>query len=232
MNIHSKGRNAGMLKLLFFAFISAMAFSVHADVTIANVFSHGCVIQSGQKAPFWGSAAPGEAVKVTVSGTEDKKLYQTHETVTGEGGEWMVELSPLEAGKRYHITAKGQKTSVTLGHVIAGDVWLYIGRFIFRWHDRTVPPVTEAQLNEMIKDIKQDLRFFRSGTVNEKPVRNVYMDAANGRWRMPDSWGMTGFNPGIGTNFAVQLKKAKNIPVGLISVNPFGAFLMNLPSMQ
>lgn len=223
MNIHSKGRIAGMLKLLCFAFISAMAFSVHADVTIANVFGHGGMIQCGQKAPFWGSAAPGEPVKVTVSGSDDKKLYQTHETVTGEDGEWMVELSPLEAGKRYHITAKGLKTSVTLGYVIAGDVWLYIGRFLFRWNDHHIPPVKEAQLNEMVKDHAGMIRVYRSAYPAEKEARSVFADDTCGSWRQPYGWTIAGFSPGIATNFALQLRNAKNIPVGIVAVNSFSS---------
>lgn len=61
-----------------------------AAVRLAAPFTDGAVLQRGARVPVWGTAAPGEAVRVTFAGQE-------RSAVAGEDGRWRVDLAPMPA---------------------------------------------------------------------------------------------------------------------------------------
>lgn len=68
------------------------AAGVSAEVKPAALFSDHMVLQRGMSAPIWGTAEPGEALKVTLN-------RQTRSTTAGADGRWILRLRKLK-GRR------------------------------------------------------------------------------------------------------------------------------------
>ena len=67
----------------------------HADVKLPAIFSDHMVLQKQEKVPVWGTATPGESVKVTVAGVSAT-------TQAGTDGSWKVTLNLSAAGEGPH----------------------------------------------------------------------------------------------------------------------------------
>lgn len=98
-----------------------MATSVVADVTLPAIINNQMVVQSGTKAPIWGSAEPREKVSVSFAG-------QTKETKAGPNGNWMVHLDPLKVSAKSRPMVIQGKNTITLDDVLVGEVWLASGQ--------------------------------------------------------------------------------------------------------
>src|SRR5947209_12568364 len=71
------------------------AAPARADVKPHGLFTDNMVLQHGVKAPVWGTADPGEDVRVSIKGTG---LGQTVGVRAGQDGKWMVALDRLPPG--------------------------------------------------------------------------------------------------------------------------------------
>ena len=58
-------------KILLVAAAAVAAFGVQAAVSMPHVFGDNMVLQSGQRVPVWGKAAPGEKVSVAFAAKSD-----------------------------------------------------------------------------------------------------------------------------------------------------------------
>ena len=102
--------------LLAFACGSALA-----EVKIAPIFQDHMVLQRDMPAPVWGTANPGEAVKVSFQ-------TQTRETKADSAGKWMVKLEPLSTSAQgLELTIQGENT-IKLADVLVGEVWICSGQ--------------------------------------------------------------------------------------------------------
>lgn len=103
---------------LFLAFASGSAL---ADVQLAPLFQDHMVMQRDLPAPVWGTAKPGENVKVSFQS-------QTRETKAGKDGNWMVIFEPLATSAQgLDLTVQGANT-VKLADVLVGEVWICSGQ--------------------------------------------------------------------------------------------------------
>jgi sialate O-acetylesterase len=78
------------------------------------------VLQRNQTLPVWGAAKAGEKVRIEFAG-------QKVSTVA-TNGKWMVRLKPLQAGGPFTMNLAGDDNSLTLTHMLVGDVWLASGQ--------------------------------------------------------------------------------------------------------
>jgi sialate O-acetylesterase len=69
---------------------------------------------------FWGAAAAGEGVTVTLAG-------HSGSAVADELGRWHVYLPPMAAGGPYEVTFQGSN-KIVLHDVMVGDVWVASGQ--------------------------------------------------------------------------------------------------------
>lgn len=98
------------------------ATSALAEVKLANLFNDHMVLQRDMPVPVWGTAAPGEEVKVSFAGAS-----QT--TKAGGDGRWQVTLAPLAASAEgRELTAAGQGKPAVIKDVLVGEVWLGSGQ--------------------------------------------------------------------------------------------------------
>jgi sialate O-acetylesterase len=104
-------------RIMAFLALSGLA---HAAVKLPAVISDHMVLQQGTPVRIWGSADPGESVRVEFEG-------QTVSTRTAENGKWSAWLKPLAAAGPLEMTIAGSN-SITLHDVLVGEVWLGSGQ--------------------------------------------------------------------------------------------------------
>ncbi len=109
-----------------------MADSARADTPAAPglrlpaVFSDNMVLQRDRPNPFWGWAAPGEKVALTVG-------ERTVEATADAAGKWRTELTPPPVGGPYEIAVAAGAQKLLIKNVLVGDVWLGSGQSNMGW---------------------------------------------------------------------------------------------------
>lgn len=191
--------SAGSGRMLAAAFLATgLLASVHAEVTLAPLFSDGMVLQRDKAVPIWGTASPGEEVVVTFQG-------QTRKTTATQDGHWSVELAALKTSTTEEtLSVNDRKVS----RVLVGDVWLCSGQ------SNMELPVAETQNAEQeIAGANLPLiREFRvRKTVSETPSRTV-----KGEWTTATPATVANFSS-VGFYFAREVSNAMKVPVGIIN---------------
>ena len=101
--------------------IAASTCELRADVSLPHVFGNDMVLQSGQRVPVWGKAAPGERVTVSFAG-------QSVSSVAGADGRWRVDLKPLAVnadGAEFRVKGANE---IVFTNVVVGEVWFCSGQ--------------------------------------------------------------------------------------------------------
>src|SRR6185436_10154838 len=99
------------------AIVVLLAAAAQAAVKLPAVISDHMVLQQGMPVKIWGSADPGEAVKVDFQG-------QSVSVKAAENGKWIAWLRPLTAAGPLEMTIN----STTIRDVLVGEVWLGSGQ--------------------------------------------------------------------------------------------------------
>jgi sialate O-acetylesterase len=94
-----------------------LAGALQGAVKLPALISDHMVLQSGMPVRIWGTADPGEAVRVAILG-------QTVQVKARENGKWEVWLRPLTAAGPLEMTIN----DVTVHDVLVGEVWVGSGQ--------------------------------------------------------------------------------------------------------
>ena len=185
----------------------ALAPAARPDVTLASLFQEHAVLQCGQAVPVWGWADPGEAVTVRFGG-------QTHATVAAADGRWQVRLDPLPASvEPAELVATG-KSTLRIGDVLVGEVWLCAGQsnMVFPVNPpKTVNFHLDHQEEETAAARHPRIRNFHVGpVVTERPAGKVA-----GHWAVCAPEVMHEFTA-AGYFFAREIQGCLGVPVGII----------------
>lgn len=189
-----------MLGLAVFA-LATICVCASADVKPNSLFSDNSVLQQGMPVPVWGTASDGERVTVTF---QDQRV-----STTAADGKWMVRLRPLKAGGPFSMTIKGANT-VEIRNVLVGEVWVCSGQSNMGWCLKDSDGGEQAIAASA--DPKLRLLF-------DKPnASDLPLDDVNSKWleARPDT---TPYFSGVGYFFGRDLRKALNVPVGLINAS-------------
>jgi sialate O-acetylesterase len=182
-----------------------------ADVKLHALFSDGMVLQQGMKCPIWGTAYPGEQIRVEF---QVKKLLSTVAIAAGVSadmdGKWKVilDLAPQFAGGPYSLTIKGKNT-LTLKDVYVGEVWVCSGQSNMEWPVWLTDHAEEAIKNA--KDSKIRLFTVPKNTADRPLTR--FKD--NPKWVECNPDTVRNFSA-VAYFFGRDLRKARGVPVGLI----------------
>jgi sialate O-acetylesterase len=187
-----------------------------AEVRLPAVISSRMVLQQKSEVALWGTAAPGETVKVSASWGGDAATAKADES-----GRWKLLLATPAAGGPFTIDVagdaagsgpSGEGAAIRLEDVLVGEVWLCGGQSNMEW----------AFANGGVLDGDAERAAANDPQVRLFDVPNVVAATPQGdcsaSWRAvtPDS--VNGFSC-IGWFFARELRKALGVPVGLIGVN-------------
>jgi sialate O-acetylesterase len=179
-----------------------LAGSATADVKLHNLFSDGAVLQQGMVVPVWGTARDGE--KVTVEALGQKAV-----TVAREG-KWAVHLRPLKANTNpFTMTVRGDNT-LEVKDLLVGEVWVLGGQSNMQFSVRDGADAAEvipAATDPMIRLI----------TIPRRSLDTPQQDV-NASWQPCNPQTVPAFSA-VGFAFGKALRKARNVPVGLINSN-------------
>jgi sialate O-acetylesterase len=97
--------------------VLTMVTALHGAVKLPSLISDHMVLQQGMPVRIWGTADPGEAVRVEFQG-------QSLSTKTRENGKWEAWLQPLIAAGPLEMNIN----SVAIKDVLVGEVWVGSGQ--------------------------------------------------------------------------------------------------------
>lgn len=170
-----------------------------ADVKLPALISDGMVLEQKTPLRIWGYASEGEKVTVSFRG-------QTAASVTKDG-RWTVTLQPVDAGGPFEMTIAGNNI-VKLANIAVGEVWLCSGQSNMEFG------LADAQGGSQEVHGADDpmLRMF---TVERKVAEAPQAEVAGGHWEIA-SPSTAGHFSAVGYYFARALRRARNVPVGMI----------------
>lgn len=177
---------------------------VDATVFVGPVFRDHMVIQHGKPVEVWGSANPGEKVKVSFAG-------QNLVAETNAGGRWRIALAPLAIDRKgKDMIVQGPDNTVTYRDILVGDVWLCSGQsnmeMSFEWGVLDGGRFIRESANPLIRHMK--VRKRKSNV----PEESVYIDQ---EWQVCSPQTLPGLSAAA-YFFALELSKHIDIPIGLI----------------
>lgn len=185
-----------------------------ADVSVNAIFSDHMVIQRETEIPVWGLADVGE--KVTVKGSWGNRTT----VVTGKDGTWRVDLKTPKAGGPYKITISG-KNRIEINDVLSGEVWLCTGQSNMDFElSKFVNDAREPQYQPLVEYIRNEV-----ATANDDRIRHIEVlqttslfekqSDFEGHWISANPK-QIGKITATGYFFAKELRKALDVPVGLV----------------
>jgi sialate O-acetylesterase len=190
---------AGALAALLFL----SAGPARADVKPHALFTDGLVLQRGVNVPVWGTADPGEQVRVSI---HTGNSGQGAGTAADKDGKWRVRLSKLPAGGPYRLTIEG-KNKIELANVYVGDVWVCSGQSNMEW-----PLAASHNAQQAIAASKNpQIRLFtvpkRTSTARQHDLQGSWQECS------PST---VGNFSAVAYFFGRDLQKSLQVPIGLI----------------
>lgn len=205
MNLCAQQIRLARVALTVMALSGIAILPTSADVRLPALFTDHMVIQRGVPIHIWGWAEPGEKVSVALatdhaSGNADKD------------GKWQFDLKPLPAGGPDTLTVAGNNT-LSRRDVLVGDVWLCGGQSNMEFTLKRAD--NGAETAAASPDPK--LRLFKVHTNKaDQPAADV-----SGEWSVAGPDTTPNFSA-VGYFFGRDLRRAENVPIGLISDNVGG----------
>ncbi|HKW16012.1 MAG TPA: sialate O-acetylesterase [Terriglobales bacterium] len=180
-----------------FLFISTHAW---ADPVLPHLLSDHMVVQQQREIHIWGRADSNEEIVVTLAG-------QDRATQADAGGNWSVELPPMQAGGPYTISIKG-KREIILKDVMVGEVWVASGQsnMTFALSGST------GAAEEIPKADYPQLRLF---TVPKMVATQPQQDTLSTAWQICTPETAKEFSA-VAYYFARDLHRKLKVPIGII----------------
>lgn len=189
------------LSFLFFAAVLLASGTLSAEVRLGCLFADHMVFEDSGSTRVWGTANPGEPVKVTLAN-------KTAETRAGGDGRWQVTLDLHRlAGGPYELMVLGSNR-IVLHDVLVGEVWLASGQSNMEF-ELSGSAGAAAEIAHSENPQVRQFRVVKSGALDP-------LDTCNGRW-VAASPSTAGDFSAIGYYFAKKLQQELRRPVGLVS---------------
>lgn len=211
------------------ALLAAAAPVAMAEVRLADVFSDGAVLQRGLPVRVWGTADPGERVKVSFAGQEKV-------TTAAADGKWLVTLDPLETcAKGRPLTAASpipHSSSQSVEDVLVGEVWFCAGQSnvnvpiwseLPRYRDGQGALVMQMTRKPHVRIVRTPLDWSRTPRTGVKAVWKRFVPEnfpLDGKWQdMPSA---------LGCYYALELANAlEGVPIGVICASQGGSYIQS-----
>jgi len=177
----------------------ALAGALDAAIKLPALISDHMVLQQGVPVRIWGTADPGEAVRVDFQG-------QSVSTKAAENGKWATWLKPLAAAGPLEMTIAGSNT-VVIKDVLVGEVWLGSGQSNMEF-------LLSNAVNHDEEIARADyplIHLFRARhAVADQPAGDVV-----GTWQVCSPQSAGGFSA-VEYFFGRELYQDLHVPMGLI----------------
>jgi len=186
--------------VFIFSIVIYAVTPLSAEVQVADVFGENMVLQREMPVPVWGTADPGEAVTVSLNGSNQQ-------TNADQSGHWKVILSSMDAGGPYQLEIRGTNT-LRLDNVLIGEVWICSGQSNMEWSVRN----TRNAVQVIPRADHPEIRLF---TTRHRPSGLPLADLDAG-WMVCDTGSVRDFTA-VGYFFGAELHEVLDVPVGLIN---------------
>jgi len=175
------------------------------------MFQDHAVLQRGRPIKVWGRAAPGAAVSVSLGQAQIQ-------ATAGLDGVWRASLPTLTAGGPYVLTARSAGATQNVSDIMIGDVWLCSGQSNMEF---TVRQATNAE-SEIGAANDDKIRLFLVGR-SSLPAPSATPRAV-GQWRVTSPQSVRDFSAAC-YFMGRDLRRAENVPVGLIAASWGGSII-------
>jgi sialate O-acetylesterase len=189
-----------------------------AEVKLPGIFTGNMVIQRDKPVQIWGWAEPGEKIKVSFNGQEER-------TRTAKDGTWSILLKPMQASANpKQLTVESEWTDIILKNVLIGDVWICSGQSNMVW------PLRRLKTGEEESKAAKYRRLRMFTVTNEMAV--VPQDDLEGTgWREAVGEVVMDFSA-VAYYFGKQLLMETGVPIGLITTAWGGTNIEAWTSME
>src|SRR2546430_15618788 len=187
--------------MILFLAILLVAPVARASVAVPDVIGNAMVLQRDQAVPIWGTADPGETVVV-------KFASQTRNTKAGSDGKWQVTLSSMPASATPGTMTISGNNTITLDDVLVGEVWIVSGQSNMQF------TLAESADGEAAIATANDaaVRLFNV----RRKVAFQHESGPLSQWQPSSPASVRDFSA-AGYYFAVQLRDALHVPIGIIN---------------
>ena len=184
--------NTTLASRIVLPILTLSAATAFAEVKLPPAISDHMVLQREFAAPIWGTAAPGEAVSVSISG-------QTKTTKADEKGQWKVKLDPLKVAEGLTLTVKGTNT-IEIKDVLVGEVWVGSG---------------QSNMDGRVRSYEKNDEGLAKIAAAAPYPQIRHLDKGGKGWQLSTPENVGGFSA-ILFSFGVRLHQELKMPVGLI----------------
>lgn len=190
-----------------------MVFCSSAKVRLPHLIGDGMVIQQNSDVRLWGWDKPGKKVKVSTSWSS-----ATYESKTGSDGRWMVSVKSPEASFTPLSITFDDGEQTTINNVLSGEVWVCAGQSNM---EMPVKGFGQCPVKDYNLEVINAADGIRSAKIPSR-MSTKPLDDADTQWRV-SSPATVGEFSATGYFFARLVRKALNVPVGLIEANKGGS---------
>ena len=173
-----------------------------AEHLLHPMFQDHAVLQRDKPIAVYGMAAPGATVKVTLSSA-------SAEAKAGKDGRWQLTLPAMTAGGPYTLRAESGGTAEQISDLLVGDVFLCTGQSNMQLS------VARAQNSEMEIRNATDSHIRQLTIATQESVTPLSTFATPVEWMVASPGTAQRFSASC-FFFARELRKAQQVPVGLV----------------
>lgn len=192
------------MKFSLFALFLLFFSQVSAQIRLPKLITDHTVLQRDQEITLWGWAGARERLKVTIGGQEYK-------TRADKEGKWSVQLPAMAPGGPLSLRIEGKKDFKQISDIMVGDVWVCSGQSNMEW------VVSNTNNAETAKATAND-RLIRHFKVPRTASAYPQDTLAGGSWEVADPETVGNFTA-VGYYFAQELRKAADVPIGLLNTS-------------
>ena len=188
-----------------------------ADIKLASLFTNHLVLQRNARVQLWGSASPGELIRVRPS------WYEQDAAVTADpDGSFMVSLTTPDASGPHTIKVQGRNKAassepIVLSDVMVGEVWLASGQSNMEMgvgYQHAGYSGVDRWEQELADAARPRIRFFSvQNQASPSPLGDV-----RGTWQVADSTSVANFSA-TAWFFAKRLELELDVPVGVVAAD-------------
>ncbi|WP_394341093.1 sialate O-acetylesterase [Parabacteroides pacaensis] len=182
---------------------------VYAKVKLPEIVGDNMVLQQNTQVKLWGTANPGEKIKLITSW--NKKRYFTQ---ADKKGKWFILVStPAASYKTYRITISSE-TKTILNNILIGEVWFCSGQSNMQM---PLKGFFNCPVKEANKTIALAGRYKNIRLATIPPTSAITpQSSCPGKWLECTPENAANFSA-VAFYFAEMLTQALDVPVGVIN---------------
>tara|TARA_B100001057_G_scaffold75071_2_gene69728 strand:- start:555 stop:2225 length:1671 start_codon:yes stop_codon:yes gene_type:complete len=179
------------------------------DLSLANTFSDGIVLQREKLINVWGLADPNKSVTLNF-GEETKSIKADSK------GKWSIKIGPLKASSESRtMTIRSGKSEVKIADIIVGEVWVCGGQSNMAW---TLRGSTDADI-EISSANFNEIRFLKLPNIASPTKLDDFPIGKPtdwiGKWQKAITPQVQNCSA-VAYYFAKRLHRQLEVPVGII----------------